>query len=419
MRSLTRAFGPSMPDAPTLSPSQLAIQRFWSTLSVRLATWALAAIALLAIYAPFLASEVALVWVDGDGLRLPLIVDLFNRGSYDRAHDLLFSILALLLPVFALCWWLLRRRWTVARRLAVGTAVLVGLWLAAMLMPIGTGWRTLWDYRPASPCTSSAVAAARPAELSFVLFAPVPHRVGATYPGVNLAAPGVVNPATKARFWIGADVSGRDVMATMLFGARISLTIGLVATGLSLLIGVIIGAISGYVGGTIDLLLQRVVEIMMCFPRLILVLTVVAMTSRSIFVIMLVLGLTGWAGTARLVRGEFLAQTVRDYVVAAEAIGVSRWGVMFRHILPNTMAPLIITGTFGIAGAVLTESELAFIGLGDPTSPSWGLLLNEGRENIHYAWLIYAPGLAVFVLVTCLNLIGNGLRDAFDPKSER
>jgi peptide/nickel transport system permease protein len=120
-----------------------------------------------------------------------------------------------------------------------------------------------------------------------------------------------------------------------------------------------------------------------------------------------------------LVRGEFLSQAVRDYVVAAEAIGLPRWRIMFRHILPNTMAPLIITATFSIAGAVLTESGLAFVGLGDPTSPSWGLLLNEGRENINYAWLIYAPGFAVFVLVTCLNLIGNGLRDAFDPKSER
>ncbi len=393
--------------------------RFWSSLSVRLATWVLALVVLVAIYAPFFASEVALIWSDGAGLRLPLVVDLFNRGSYDRAHDLLFNLLALLLPVFAVGWWFLRHRWTAGRRLTVGMVVLVGTWLVVMWLPINSDWRTLWDNRPASPCTSTAVIAARPVDLSFAWFTPSPHRVGATYPGVNLAAPGTVNPATQARFWLGTDVSGRDVVATMLFGARISLTIGLVATGLSMLIGVIIGAVSGYVGGVVDLLLQRLVEIMMCFPTFILVLTVVAMTSRSIFVIMLVLGLTGWAGTARLVRGEFLSQAVRDYVVAAESLGMTRWRIMFRHILPNTMAPLIITGTFSIAGAVLTESGLAFIGLGDPTSPSWGLLLNEGRENINYAWLIYAPGLLVFVLVTCLNLIGNGLRDAFDPKSEQ
>lgn len=408
-----------MPEPTVASPGQLALQRFWSTFSVRLATWSLAAVVLVAVYAPFLASEVALVWSDGAGLRLPLIADLFNRGSYERAHDLLFNLLALLLPAFILAWWLLRRRWSAGRRLTVAGTVLVGLWLAAMFLPLGAGWRTLWDYRPASPCTSTAYAATPPADRPFALFAPVPHRVGATYQGANLASPGTENAATRARFWCGADVSGRDVAATMLFGARISLTIGVVATGLAMLIGVIIGAISGYVGGVVDLLLQRLVEIMLCFPTLILVLTVVAMTSRSIFVIMLVLGLTGWAGTARLVRGEFLSQAVRDYVVAAEALGMTRWRIMFHHILPNTMAPLIITGTFSIAGAVLTESGLAFIGLGDPTSPSWGLLLNEGRENIKYAWLIYAPGLAVFVLVTCLNLIGNGLRDAFDPKSER
>jgi peptide/nickel transport system permease protein len=180
---------------------------------------------------------------------------------------------------------------------------------------------------------------------------------------------------------------------------------------------VIIGAASGYFGGWIDLLLQRLVEIMMCFPTFILILTVVAAVGHDIFIIMMVIGLTSWAGTARLVRGEFLAQAVRDYVTAVESIGVPRWRIMFRHILPNTMAPIVITATFGVAGAVLGESGLSFLGLGDPTTPSWGLLLDEGRENIDYAWLIYAPGVAIFVLVTSLNLIGNGLRDAFDPKS--
>lgn len=403
----------------------MALQRFWVAPSVRVATWVLTCLVLLAVYAPFLASEVALLWIDDHGLHLPLLSDLFNRGTYERAHDLLFNVLALLLPFLAVGWWTLRRRWTPGRRLIIAMAIVVAVWIAAMIpVPQGGNWRALWDYRPDSPHTSTTLAAARAAEPTvamapLTIFPPIPHRVGATYAGVNLAAPGVVNPATKARFWLGTDVSGRDVAATMLFGARISLTIGLVATGLAMLIGTIVGGVSGYFGGKVDLLLQRVVEIMLCFPTFILVLTVVAMTSRSIFIIMLVLGLTGWAGTARLVRGEFLAQAVRDYVVAAEALGVPRWRIMFRHILPNTIAPLIISATFGIAGAVLSESGLAFVGLGDPTSPSWGLLLNEGRENINYAWLIYAPGLAVFILVTCLNLIGNGLRDAFDPKSER
>jgi peptide/nickel transport system permease protein len=409
-----------MPEPSTNSPGAMALQRFWTAPSVRVATWLLAFLVLVAVYAPFLASEVALIWIDGQGIAFPLIADLFNRGTYERVHDLLFNLVALTLPFFAAGWWLLRRRWTVGRRLLLSTAALVGLWLLAMLpVPTSNRWQALWDYRPESSCTSVATIANRPADLRFAVFPLVPHRVGATYAGVNLAAPGVRNPASGARFWLGTDVSGRDVAATMLFGARISLTIGLVATGLAMLIGTVIGGVSGYFGGKTDLFLQRIVEIMLCFPTFILVLTVVAMTSRSIFIIMAVLGLTGWAGTARLVRGEFLSQAVRDYVVAAEALGVPRWRIMFRHILPNTMAPLVISATFGVAGAVLAESGLAFVGLGDPTAPSWGLLLNEGRENINYAWLIYAPGLAVFVLVTCLNLIGNGLRDAFDPKSER
>jgi peptide/nickel transport system permease protein len=127
--------------------------------------------------------------------------------------------------------------------------------------------------------------------------------------------------------------------------------------------------------------------------------------------------LTSWAGVARIVRGEFLAQTQCDYVSAARAIGASNVRIIFRHILPNAIAPIIITATFGIAGAVLGESGLSFLGFGDPTTASWGLVLDEGRENISYAWLIYAPGIAIFLLVTSLNVIGNGLRDAFDPKS--
>jgi peptide/nickel transport system permease protein len=181
----------------------------------------------------------------------------------------------------------------------------------------------------------------------------------------------------------------------------------------------VIGAVSGYCGGWVDLLLQRAVEIMMCFPTFILILTVVAMLDRDIFIIMIVIGLTGWAGVARLVRGEFLAQSVRDYVLAAEALGLSRPRIMFRHILPNTVAPLLISLTFGIAGSIGAESTLAFVGLGDPTVPSWGVLMEQGRLNIRYPWLIYTPGLAIFTIVMTLNLLGNNLRDAIDPKNQR
>jgi peptide/nickel transport system permease protein len=401
------------------SPGQQAFERFWRRTAVRVSVMVLAALLLVGIYAPFLANEVALLWIDKQGVHWPLFADLFNRTSYPRPHDLLFNLMSLLVPPLALVWWLLRRL-SIARRLFVCLGAVLAAWLLAMipLIPTKSGWSALWAHRPLSHLTSiEAHARAAGSESTTVIFAPIPHRFDATYQGASLLPPGSLNDATGTHFWMGTDNIGRDVLASLFFGVRISLTIGFVATGLSLLIGIAVGGASGYFGGWTDVLLQRLVEIMMCFPTFIIILSVVAMIGPDIFVIMLVIGLTSWAGTARLVRGEFLAQSVRDYVAAAESIGVQRWRIMFGHILPNTMAPIIITATFGIAGAVLSESGLSFLGLGDPTTASWGVLLEQGRENIRYPWLIYAPGLAIFVLVTCLNLIGNGLRDAFDPKS--
>jgi len=404
------------------SPWQLAMGIFVAKRLHRLGLWVVAVVVLLAVYAPFLAGETALVWWH-DGFSLPILADLFNRRSYPKPHDLLFNVVAVVLPFLILGWRLWRAdgwrklRWSV---------VIVIVACAACLVPCiprsGTSWQALWSDRPTTARTSLTAAALQEAGTVSTpawLLPPIPHRSDATYQGALLKAPGERYAATGARFWLGTDAQGHDVAALMLHGARISLTVGLLATGLSLLIGLIIGAVSGYFGGWVDLLLQRVVEIMMCFPTFILVLAVVAMTSRDIFIIMLVLGLTGWADIARLVRGEFLAQAVRDYVVAAEAMGLPRWRIMFRHILPNTAAPLLITATFGIAGAIGIEAGLAFLGLGDPTVASWGGLLNQGRENIRYAWLIYTPGLAIFVLVLVLNLIGNGLREALDPRAQR
>jgi peptide/nickel transport system permease protein len=402
------------------SPLRLALSRLWRRPTFRIAAYGVVLLFLAAVYAPFLASETALFWSDPTGARFPILGELFNRRAYEQRHDLLFNLLSLLLPPLAIAWFALRHRWSVTRRLRWSVGMIAAMWCLCQfpLLPAHGRWTAAWDYRPAPTETSTAWASLsedRRAETTRI-FPPVPHRFDATYAGAVMKPPGTRNEATGSRFWLGTDVRGHDVLAQMLFGARISLTIGMVATGLSLLIGTMIGAISGYFGGWTDLLLQRVVEIMMCFPTFILVLAVVAMTSRNIFIIMLVLGLTGWAGTARLVRGEFLAQSVRDYVAASEAIGVHRFAIMFRHILPNALSPLLISATFGIAGMVSAESGLAFLGLGDPNAASWGLLLNQGRENITYAWLIYTPGLAVFSLVMALNLLGNGLREALDPK---
>jgi peptide/nickel transport system permease protein len=395
------------------SPAALIWGRVIASLPARCALGLVATVFLLGVYAPFLATDACLVWHDTQGWRLPAVSALFNRATMGKPHDLVFNLLALGLPLLTVLWVALRR-WSVSRRLGLGALLLVlaTVGCALPLVPGPAGLRPLWRDRPVETATVSA----RDAGQGWGVAAPIPRRADATTAGAILLAPGERDPVTGSRFWLGTDSAGKDVAAQMLSGARISLTVGLVATGLSLFIGLLIGALSGYLGGWIDLILQRLVEIMMCFPTFILILVVVALTGRDLFVIMTVIGLTSWAGTARLVRGEFLAQRVRDYVAGAEALGLGRTRIMFRHILPNACTPLVISATFMVAGAVGSEAGLSFLGLGDPTVASWGALLEQGRQNIRYAWLIYAPGLAVFALVLALNVIGGALRDALDPR---
>jgi peptide/nickel transport system permease protein len=218
---------------------------------------------------------------------------------------------------------------------------------------------------------------------------------------------------------LGCDLNGRDVAARLLYGTRISLTIGLVAVAIYVTIGVILGSLAGYYRGRVDLWISRLVEVMICFPTMFLLLTIVAIfESRSIFLIMAAIGLVGWPGVTRLVRGEFLRQSSLDYVTAAKALGLPERRVIFGHLLPNCVGPVLVSATFGIAGAILTESGLAFLGLGDTTAASWGQMLNSGRSEGQWH-LIVAPGFAIFFVVTVFNLLGEGLRDALDPKLRR
>lgn len=409
-------------EAPLESPFQLAWQRFIAKPSARWGLGIIAFFVLTAIYAPFISSEVALLWWDDSGLHFPLFIDLFNRRSYSKYHDILFNVTGLFLPIVGIIAWLLRSRWSMTQHIRSGFILLLILWTACFVpcIPTPHGWSSPWDHRPDSPYTIQHYQdLLRNGHAPTAFFTPIPHRVDVTYAGAVLKSPGSMNTTTSHHFWLGTDSVGHDVLSMLLFGARISLTVGLVATGIAFVLGITLGAISGYFGGWVDLIIQRLVEIMMCFPTFILILSVVAMMGRDIFLIMAVIGLTSWAGTARLIRGEFLAHAVRDYVLAAQALGLPKWRIMFRHILPNTMAPLLISATFAIAGSVGMEGGLSFIGLGDPTTPSWGALMEQGRQNIRYPWLIYVPGLALFLMVMTLNLLGNTLRDAIDPKHSR
>lgn len=220
------------------------------------------------------------------------------------------------------------------------------------------------------------------------------------------------------RHWLGTDELGRDVFARLLYGTGISLKVGLVATGISLLIGLVIGAVAGYYGGVCDILLSRVIEIVICFPFLFLILAVIAFLPPSIYNIMLVIGITRWTDIARYTRAEFVRLKAHEFTEAARALGVGDGKIIFRHILPNSLAPVLVTATFGIASAILIENSLTFLGLGvQPPSPSWGGLLASAREQDFAWWLTIFPGTAIFVTVTAYNLLGEGLRDASDPRS--
>jgi len=227
----------------------------------------------------------------------------------------------------------------------------------------------------------------------------------------------VLMPPSPAHL-LGTDTLGRDVLSRIIFGARVSLLVGVVAVGISTLIGVLVGALAGYYGGVLDQILMRLVDLMLCFPTIFLILAVIAVLGPSIWNIMAVIGLTSWMGVARLVRAEFLSLREREFVVAARALGASDARLIWRHLLPNALTPVMVSATLGVAGAILVESSLSFLGLGvQPPTPSWGNMLTMGKDNIEIAWwLSVFPGLAILVTVMSYNLLGEGIREAIDPR---
>lgn len=247
-------------------------------------------------------------------------------------------------------------------------------------------------------------------KLESVIWTPVPYGPTEIDLSQTLVPPG-------GDHYLGTDQIGRDLLSGLIHGSRISLSVGFVAAGIAILIGILLGSLAGYYGGKIDIIIMRFVEIMSNFPVLFLIIVIVAIYGSSIWYVMAAIGFTSWVVDAKLVRGEVLKVRNMEYVLAANSIGLPNKRILFLHVLPNAIAPVLVSGAFAIAGAIIVEAALSFLGFGVSASTvTWGSLINLAREASNAWWLAIFPGMMIFISVVSYNLIGEGLRDALDPR---
>lgn len=322
------------------------------------------------------------------------LVDVRRFGSaVDRSANVALVLAVLFVP---LLWWVRRSRGAVV-------AALAG-WLVAAV----AGAFVCECSRPSHDWVGKVEAARAAGQAVTAVFPPL-----AIAPSTVDVAHGREPPSV--RHPLGTDGIGRDVLVRVLYGARTSIATGLLATSLALVVGVFLGALAGVRRGWADALVLRLIEVTACFPGFLLVMTWVALAERSsLYAVMTILGLTGWTTIARLVRAEFLRQAELEYRFAATALGASTWRVLMVHLLPNAWSPVLVAAAFSVSGAILAESGLAFLNLGDPTVASWGELLRQGRET-GMPHLILAPGILIFLTVSAMNRLASVLRDRFDP----
>jgi len=368
--------------------------------------WIVGFLFVLAVFASFIAGNKALVMHKAGTLSFPVLSHLQHQDIFLLLA--FFGIVARwvlgrwVLPGKTLPMRMKRRRWTWAIAIAV-----LGITLGDI------AWHTLKSNPRRSIHAPVGLDVDRE-KGEWAVMPPIPWDYGFTDPDPDIEWP----EGPSARHWLGVDDTARDVFSRMIHGARVSLFVGFVSVGIASAIGIVFGSLAGFFRGWVDIVIMRLVEIMMCFPTFFLLLAILAFLPRSIFVIMAVLGVTAWPGTARLIRAEFFKQSGLDYTTAGRALGLSNMRIMFRHLLPNALTPVLVTATFGIAGAILAETALTFLGLGvGADTPSWGEILAEGKSSPLDRWhLVVLPGIAIFINVLAYNLVGDGLRDAIDPR---
>ncbi|MCP3966778.1 MAG: ABC transporter permease [Lentisphaerae bacterium] len=388
------------PNIQDINPFKTAWNRFHTE---KLAMTGLAGIVILlalSLLAPFLANSRPFLVIMNGRVSLPFIRYIFAPDSTESLIEQVFNFSLLYLPITAIVLVFIRKRLKI-KFIILGTLALL------LLIPF-----FMTNYRLDKTDWRAKVKK----QDCFALFAPVPYG-----PYEQTAKP-YLKPCID--HLLGTDQIGRDILSRMLYGARVSLAVGLFATILSLIIGIIIGMCAGYFRGKFDLISMRIVEVILCFPTFLLLLILMSMLkevkfNQSILLVILVLGLTSWIGLCRLVRGETLKQRILPYIASCEATGLPVSRIMLFHLLPNITGPILISFTFGVAGAILAESSLSFLGFGvqAPTA-SWGELLRQAFSNPFQYWhLTLWPGLALFFSVCAFNFTGEGLRKVFDPKA--
>lgn len=396
-----------MEEATAVQQEYSAAREIWKKFrKSRTAVSGLAAILFLcavAVFAPLIANGKPLLVFMNGSLSSPAFSAVISPESSEVFVEKTFNFLMFFLPLLLLLWIFTRR---MRRKFFRFSALFLAVLLLIPFLMHGrkidkTPWRDI----------ASAMKAP-----DFAVFAPVPYG-----PFETVAVP-YRKPSRE--HWFGTDHAGRDVLSRMIYGARVSLAVGFLATGIAMSLGTVIGLFAGYKGGKTDLLVMRLVEIVICFPTFLLLLILMSImldygSRQSILLVILVIGLTGWTGLCRLVRGETLKARKMEYIQSCEAMGTPVWRILLFHLLPNVSAPIFVSFTFEVAGAILAESSLSFLGFGvqDPTS-SWGELLRQAfPDPLTYWHLMLWSGLAIFIAVCAFNFAGEGLRKAIDAKA--